>query len=230
MKPHVICHMVASLDGRTWSSRWRPKDTPASKMFEPLHDQLAGDAWLIGRVTGREFAKRESYPTRPDARIPREPWFATRDAKAYGIVLDAQGKIAWGRSDIGGDPIVVVLTERVSDSHLANLRDEGVSYLFAGTQTLDLALALERINQELGVKRLLLEGGGIANGEFLRAGLVDEISLVIAPAIDGARGGPHLYDSADATAGPPPLRAMTLQQCQVLDGGGVWLRYTIENG
>jgi hypothetical protein len=30
-------------------------------------------------------------------------------------VLDAQGKIAWGRSDIGGNPIVVVLTKRVSD-------------------------------------------------------------------------------------------------------------------
>jgi hypothetical protein len=34
-----------------------------------------------------------------------------RDAAAYGIALDAHGKIAWGRSDIGGDPIVVVLTE-----------------------------------------------------------------------------------------------------------------------
>ena len=32
-------------------------------------------------------------------------------AKTYGVVLDAQGKIGWGRSDIGGDPIVVVLTE-----------------------------------------------------------------------------------------------------------------------
>jgi hypothetical protein len=26
---------------------------------------------------------------------------------------------AWGRSDIGGDPIVVVLSEAVSDAHLA---------------------------------------------------------------------------------------------------------------
>jgi riboflavin biosynthesis pyrimidine reductase len=229
MKPHVICHMVASLDGRTWSSRWRPKDTPASKMFEPLHEQLAGDAWLIGRVTGSEYSKRESYPARTDVRFPREPWFAKREAKAWGIVLDARGKIAWGRSDIGGDPIVVVLTEQVGDAHLAGLRDEGISYIFAGKDALDLGLALEIVNRELGVKRLLLEGGGIANGEFLRAGLVDEISVVIAPAIDGARGGPHLYDSADATAGRVPLRAMTLRQCQVLDGGAVWLRYDLEN-
>ena len=230
MKPHVICHMVASADGRIWSSRWRPANTPAAKLFEPLHEQLAGDARLVGRVTGREFAKREAYPTDPVARLPREPWFARRDAAAYGIVLDAHGKIAWGRSDIGGDPIVVVLTEAVSDAHLAGLRADNVSYVFAGKQALDLGLTLEIVNRELGVKRLLLEGGGIANGEFLRAGLVDEISLVIAPAIDGARGGPHVYDSADQTAGPPPLTAMMLQQCQVLDGGAVWLRYTLAYG
>jgi riboflavin biosynthesis pyrimidine reductase len=230
MKPYVICHMVASLDGRIWSSRWRPSGTPAAKLFEPLHDQLGGDAWLVGRVTGREFAKGgDSYPARTDATYPREPWFARRDAPAYGIVLDAHGKIAWARSDIGGDPIVVVLTEQVADSHLAGLRSDGVSYIFAGKQALDLRLALEIVNRELGVKRLLLEGGGVANGEFLRAGLVDEISLVIAPAIDGAKGGPHLYDSTDETAGPLPLRGMTLQQCRELDGGAVWLRYRLEN-
>ena len=159
MKPYVICHMVSSLDGRIWSSRWRPSGTPAAKLFEPLHDQLGGDAWLVGRVTGREFAKGDFYPARTDATYPREAWFARRDAAAYGIVLDAHAKIAWARSDIGGDPIVVVLTEQVVDSHLAGLRSDGVSYIFAGKQELDLRLALEIVNRELGVKRLLLEGG-----------------------------------------------------------------------
>jgi hypothetical protein len=45
-------------------------------------------------------------------------------------VLDAQGKIAWGRADIDNDPIVVVLTETVTDRHLAGLRKDGVSYIF----------------------------------------------------------------------------------------------------
>jgi hypothetical protein len=87
--------------------------------------------------------------------FPREPWFSRRDAKAYGVVLDAHGKIRWGRSDIGGDPIVVVLSEAVSDAHLAGLRGKGVSYIFAGKSELDLALALNILNRELGVKRLL---------------------------------------------------------------------------
>ena len=85
-------------------------------LFERLHERLAGDAWLVGRVTGQEFAKSEAYPDHTDQTYSREPWFARRDADAYGVVLDAHGKIAWGRSDVGGDPIVAVLTGQVSDT------------------------------------------------------------------------------------------------------------------
>ena len=132
---------------------------------------------------------------------------------AYGIALDAQGKIAWGRSDIGGDPIVAVLTERVSDAHLAGLRRDGVSYIFAGERELDLGLALEILNRELGLERLLLEGGGGSNGAFLRAGLIDEVSLAVCPAIDGARGAPSVFDSGDKDAGvAAPIRSMTLAE------------------
>ena len=234
MKPHVICHMVSSVDGRTLSSRWRPDGKLASALFERLHDELGGDAWLIGRVTGQEFAKGKPYPAGTDQIFPRENWFARRDAKldvkAYGVALDFHGKISWGRSDIEGDPIVAVLSRRVSDAHLAGLRHEGVSYIFAGESELDLGLVLEILNRELGVKRLLLEGGGGANGAFLRAGLVDELSLVFCPAVDGAKGAPSVFDSAEALTGPTaPVEAMTLESSNVLDGGAVWLRYRLRN-
>ena len=126
MKPQVICLMAASVDGRILPSRWRPKGG-AGNAFEQVHDELAGDAWLVGRVTGQEFAKGKGYPASTKETFPRQAWFARREAMAYGVVLDAHGKIAWGRSDIGGDPIAVVLTETVSDAHLAGLRGEGVS-------------------------------------------------------------------------------------------------------
>ena len=231
MKPHVICHMSASIDGRTLLSRWRPKAAVAAGLFEKLHDELGGDAWLIGRVTGQEFAKGSAYAAGTDTAFPREAWFASRDAKAYGVVLDARGKIAWGRSDIGGDPIVVVLSQEVSDAHLAGLRAEGVSYIFAGKTELDLSLALEILNRELGIKRLLLEGGGGANGAFLRGGLVDEISLILFPMVDGAKGAPSVFDSSEAEAGQSaPVRTIVLESSQQLDGGVIWLRYRVQNG
>jgi len=229
MKPQIICLMASSVDGRTLHSRWRPEGVGAA-LFEQVHDELAGDAWLIGRVTGQEFAKGKPYPASTQETFPREPWFATRDAKAYGVVLDAHGKIGWGRSDIGGDPIVVVLTETVSDAHLAGLRSENVSYFFAGKSELDLALALNILNRELGVKRLLLEGGGGANGALLRAGLVDELHLILCPAVDGAKGAPSVFDSAESEADRrAPVTAMTLESSRALEGGAMLLRYRIQN-
>ncbi|MGY3031704.1 riboflavin biosynthesis pyrimidine reductase [Bradyrhizobium sp. USDA 4354] len=228
MKPYVICLMHSSLDGRTHPSRWRPKGA-GTDWFEKIHDELGGDAWVIGRVTGSEFAKGKSYPA-TDATFPRENWFARRDAKTYGVVLDAQGKIGWGRAEIGGDPIVVVLTENVPDSHLAGLRGEGVSYIFAGKSEIDLVLTLDTLSHELGVKRLLVEGGGVANGAFLRAGLIDEFDLILSPAIDGAKGAPFVFDSTEADSDRrAPITAMTLESTRQLGSGVLLLRYLIKN-
>jgi len=60
-----------------------------------------------------------------------------------------------------------VLTEQVSDAHLAGLRQDGVSYIFGGERELDLGLALD-FEPRAGIERLLLEGGGGSNGAFLR--------------------------------------------------------------
>ena len=229
MKPHVICLMASSVDGRTLPSRWRPQRS-FTNLFERVHDELAGDAWLVGRVTGKEFAKGKPYPDSTRESFPRQHWFARRNAQAYGVVLDAHGKIGWGRSDIGGDPIVVVLSEKVADAHLAGLRADGVSYIFAGRSELDLALTLDILNRELGVKRLLLEGGGGANGAFLRAGLADELHLILCPAVDGAKGAPSVFDSPESEAEErAPIVAMSLASSQTLEGGAMLLRYLIQN-
>jgi len=222
--------MVSSVDGRIWGSRWRPKANIVPNLFERLHDQLGGGSWLCGRVTAQEFAKGKGlvYPS-TDRTFRRENWFARRDAKAWGIFLDGHGKACWQRADIGGDPILVILTEAVPDSHLAGLRADGVSYIFAGKTEIDLAAALETLNRELGIERLMLEGGGGANGALLRAGLVDELSLVICAVIDGSTGGPIVFNSGDKDLGPAPLEQMTLTSHEVLENGAVWLRYKLTN-
>ncbi|MCS6910262.1 MAG: RibD family protein [Anaerolineales bacterium] len=224
MKPYVICHMIASVDGRILPSRWHPPVEDRG-IYERLHNELAGDAWLVGRVTGQEFALRDApYPSYTRAPLPRENWFAQKEAGGWAVVLDAAGKIAWGRSQVGGDPLVVVLTQAVSDSHLAGLRADGVSYIFAGESKIDLEAALETLHGELGIRRLLLEGGGAANGALLQAGLVDELSLIIAPSVEGTPGGPAVFDIHGETDALKRMD-MALESCQALEGGLVWLRY-----
>src|SRR6201996_8795703 len=118
MKPHLACIVSASIDGRVWMSRYRPDPAPVRGLFERVHDEIGCDAWVIGRGTGQEYSKRESYSAQTSETFPRENWFARKDAKpdirTWGVVLDGSGKVAFGRSDIGGDPILAVLTTSVS--------------------------------------------------------------------------------------------------------------------
>lgn len=230
LRPYIVCHMVASIDGRILHSRWRPPTRDGGDLFERLHDKLGCDAWIVGRVTGQEFAKGQPYGSHAEQTYPKEAFLVHHGSGAHAVVLDARGKIAWGRADIGGDPIVVVMTKQATAAHLAGLRKDGVSYFFAGEQELDLKAALEFLARELGVKRLLVEGGGEANGAFLRAGVIDEISLAIYPAVDGASGAPSVFDSRDGNADArAPVAQMSLESCEVLDHGAVWLRYRLRN-
>jgi riboflavin biosynthesis pyrimidine reductase len=93
--------------------------------------------------------------------------------------------------------MVAVLTNQVSDAHLAGLHEDGVSYICAGTRELDLNLALEVLDRELGIKRLEVNDGGVTNGAFLRAGLIDKISLAVFPAVDGTKGSSSSFDSGE---------------------------------
>src|SRR5438045_8464356 len=122
MKPFVICHAVASIDGRILIRRWRPEDASRGEIFERLHDQLGVDAWLIGRVSGQGYGKRDAYPAHTDQHYPREHWFSRREAAAYGIVLDPQGTLAWDSSDVGGDHIIDSVTWTIMDGRIDSLR------------------------------------------------------------------------------------------------------------
>jgi riboflavin biosynthesis pyrimidine reductase len=220
--------MASSLDGRILPERWSPRDAHSHEAYDRIHDRLGGGSWIVGRVTGQEFAKGELYPSQTDQSFPRETWLPQPDASTYAIVADAHGKIAWGRADIGGDPIVVLLTEHVSDAHLAGLRSDGVGYLFAGVDELIFEQAIATLGDQLGIDHLLLEGGGHINGTFLRAGLIDAISLMIVPAVDGSAGAPAVFDGPERPdADLLPLTRLTLEEQEILNGGIVWLRYRV---
>jgi riboflavin biosynthesis pyrimidine reductase len=114
------------------------------------------------------------------------------------------------------------LTEAVPNDHLAELRRDGISYIFAGRSEIDLALALEILADEFGIKRLLLEGGGGINGSFLSAGLINEISLIITPIADGNPGLPTTFDRP-----PRDARSLNLQSVERLERDLLHLRYEV---
>ncbi len=225
-RPRVICHMLASVDGRIVVDRW-PLAPEGRREYETVHAGYEPDGWLCGRVTMEPFAGgvrsadevAREHPGGP----PREDYQAPGELDSFAFALDPSGKLAWESGDIDGDHVVAVLTERVSDEYLAFLRERGVSYILAGARETDLPLALEKIGERFGVRTLMLEGGGRINGEMLRAGLVDEVSLLLAPVADGRMGMAALFDLDDATPSRLALDSVERRADDVL-----WLRYRVQ--
>jgi riboflavin biosynthesis pyrimidine reductase len=228
-RPHVICHMMVSLDGRIHPSRWTlsPDGERADwgKLYEQIHEALEGDAWLVGRVTMAEMSKAKAHPPAGAARAERPLHFARRDAGNYAVALDRGGKLHFDKPDIGGDHVVVLLGHDVPDEHLAELAADGVSYVVAEDEAMDVAALLATLRSELGIGRLLLEGGGNVNGSLMTAGLVDEISLLVAPAIDGGDGVTGVFDAGAAGLGGKARLQLT--SAEPMAHGVVHLRYAV---
>ena len=81
-------------------------------------------------------------------------------AKSYAVAVDPSGRLLWKRNDIGGDHVIVILTRTVPASHLAFLRERGVSYLIAGNDHIDFPAALAKLKSRFGINRLAVEGRG----------------------------------------------------------------------
>jgi len=180
-------------------------------------------------VTGREFAKKDSYPaklaSRPGRASPGSPGATPRFTASCST---RRAKIAWGRSDIGGDPIVVVLTEQVADAHLDALRDEGVSTSLPASASSILALLLEILNRE-PASSAAARRRRPRQRLVLRAGLVDEISLAIVPAVDGARRAARGSIRGPNWRRDAPLTDMVLKECTVQDGGARLVALDVRN-
>lgn len=111
--------------------------------------------------------------------------------------------------------------------HLEMLRRNNVSYIATGKGRIDLARAMEILAEQFGVKRLVIVGGGNINGGFLEAGLVDEVSVMMAPGIDGRRGMTAVFDGCTWPDGSPyRLKLIGFEQCPGTET--LWIRYKTE--
>jgi riboflavin biosynthesis pyrimidine reductase len=229
MKPYVICHMLASLDGGLHPSRFTKSPdgnrSDWSSLYERVHQELKGDAWIVGRVTMAEMSKVGPHAPANAGTVDRPHHIAARDVGSYAIALDPSGKLHFSRPDIGGDHIVVSLGQGVPDNHLAELATDGVSYIVADEAKLDLGKMLDALGREFGIRRLLLEGGATINGSFFAAGLVDELSLLVAPALDGRAGTQSFVEFGEA--GLADKVRLTRISCEALEHGVLHARYAL---
>src|SRR5262245_22328795 len=234
MRPYIICHMSTSIDGRLHPSRFTSVAAGVSQAvlrshYEKVHDSFDADGWLVGRKTMSEMAKGSERAIADAPKLPREPHVANRNGRKLAITIDPSGRAHYGKDNVGGDHVVAILGEQVSDAYLAELREDGVSYIFAGAKGDDLASAMRELATTFGVKKLMLEGGGRINGAFLKHKLIDEFSTLIHPAVDGVAGGQTIVDYHGPEGDRPGAgQSLRLIGCETLEGGMVWLRHAVE--
>jgi 2,5-diamino-6-(ribosylamino)-4(3H)-pyrimidinone 5'-phosphate reductase len=233
-RPRVICHMASSIDGRIVVDGWPASAAAAVRAeYEKVHASYDAQGWICGRVTMEPFAKRvrsESEISRHyHGAAARDDYRAAGEFESFAFALDPRGRLAWESNDISGDHVVAILAERVSDEYLELLRERGVSYLLAGSRDIDLPRALDKIRGTFGVRTLMLEGGGGINGSMLRAGLIDEVSLLIAPTADGGVGTPTLFDidQKSGTDAKKQASRLALESFERRPGDVIWLRYRV---
>jgi riboflavin biosynthesis pyrimidine reductase len=220
--------MCTSVDGKILGDRWGklPGYKDGSVLFERTAASLGIGAWLVGTTTMDEFDGPKTKLPRARQPIARRDHVVNRTARRLAIGADAKGVLRFQQNEVGGDHVVLLVTQRVSDEYLAHLQAAGVSYLFCGKKEIDLKVALEKLGTIFKLRKLTLQGGGKFNGAMLKAGLVDEISHLTVPVADGGAGVSSIFD----IPGPTPAKAaatLRLLSLRQLPGGVIWARYRV---
>ena len=222
MKPFIISHMMESVDGRI-DCAMTEQIEPSDVYYDAL-DQLDCPTTLEGRVTMQiHFAEPEPFVAKDSTPIGKTAFHKTSAEPGYAVAIDTTGKLKWPSNMHDGKPLLVVTSEVCAKEYLDTLTTQGISWIAVGTERIDLAKAVDILNTEFGVKRMAVVGGGHINGAFLEAGLLDEISIMIGPGIDGRKGMASVFDGiADVTRPATLLKLNSIERM----GDTVWLRYT----
>lgn len=224
MRPYIVVHMMESIDGRIDCAMTEQIDS--SNSYYDALDQLACPSQLMGRVTMQmHYAESAGFESSDCTPIGHQAVYKALDADGYMIAIDSYGKLRWGASAYDGKPLLVIVSESCPKTYLDELERQHISWIATGKEKIDLSQAMGMLYRDFGVKRLAVVGGGHINGAFLEAGLIDEVSVMIGPGIDGRRGMTALFDGITDASRPATL--LHLDSMERVNDSTVWLRYSL---
>lgn len=220
MLPRVIVHNTVSVDGRM--------------------DWLTGDLglyygltsiWPIDAMWSGSETLLAAYQPDEAASIGEEPVDAsTLDLTLQRlIVVDSRGRIrSWRqirRSPYWRDPIALC-SRATPTSYLDDLQQNQIEYLVTGNDRVDLRSALEELNARCNINVVRVDSGGLLIGALLRAGLIDEVSVLVNPCLVGGMSPRSIFTAPDLNSadGVIPLKLIRVENVQ---DDVVWLRYEV---
>lgn len=223
-KPFVTLNIAMTADGKTDTIARRGAAISSALDYDRVDRLRAGsDAILVGghtllgddpRLVVKSAALRQERLARGADENPVKVAVVTRaDLRPESRFLS-----------YGPARIVIFTTAQTPAAQVDALRARGVEVWVSQGARVDLVWALAQLSQ-MGIQRLLVEGGGMLNEALLRGGLVDEMYIYIAPLIFGGATAPTF------ASGPGLERdaaiALSLNDMQQYSDGGILLHYTV---
>lgn len=189
MKPYVILNAAMTLDGKI-ATATGSSNISGEEDLKRVHELRKDcDAIMVGigtvladdpRLTVHKInANPEDNPVRivvdSKFRTPIAARITNKDAKT----------IIAGANEYKYDFIV-------SDRY-ETFKKRGVNFFFSGDKQVDLKALMNYLHEE-GIEKLMLEGGATLNFSMIKAGLIDEIRICVAPMIAGGVNAKTFFD------------------------------------
>ena len=222
MRPYVTLHNAVSLDGRLLE--WGMVDMG---LYYGLIGAFKEDATLAGAETLLAGAAHEGVSVDPSDVVPVEA--APGDSRPLLVVPDSRGRIRiwrWILSQQYWRGGVALCSTSTPAEHQSYLERVGVERITAGTGPVDMELALTALRERYGVERVRVDSGGTLNGVLLKLGLVNEVSLLVAPVLMGDDSSRPFYRTP-ALAESGAHVGLRLVHQERLEGDNLWLRYEV---
>lgn len=219
-RPYTILNMIGTLDGKALiDGRVQAVSNPTDqRLMRVLRGQV--DAVISGAGTLR--ANQLNYAILPELVDYRAAYGLTE--RLWGVVVSRSLDLPLDNRFFRNPAHrpVVVTCRSAPASRRAEIEQHAM-IVEAGDDEVDVAEMSQRLRSELGIRRLLSEGGPTLNHPMLGAGVIDEFFLSISPTVEGGSGTLTLVE------GPAGFNAANLPAfCVVsvyLESNVLYLRY-----
>ena len=214
--------MMSLLDGRIDCDVTEQIES-GNEYYDALN-QLNCPSTLMGRVTMQmHYALPEPFIAEDKTPIGNERHHVAIATKGYLVAIDTMGKLSWPQNQFDGMPLLVITSEDCPKAYHDTLTKQHISWVATGKDRIDLPRAMEILHKEFNVERLSVTGGGNINAAFLKEGLLDEVSMMWCPGIDGRKGMAAAFDGLDADFPPTKLKSASVE----ILGETIWAKYLL---
>lgn len=224
MRPQVVVNVAMSADGKISTRERRQVKISGTQDFKRVDRLKAGsDAVMVG--IGTVIADDPSLTVKSEE-CRRYRLNKGLDEHPVRIVVDSTARIPLEASVLqkGAGKRIIAVSHRADIRKVTALQSVA-AVITAGEEEVDLALLMDKLG-ELGIRRVMVEGGGTLIAGLISAGLVDEIYSFIGNVIIGGKHAPSFVDG-DGFIRESEFCRLTLIETERIENG-VLLHWHVE--